>query len=124
LVLPLKERLSFAKDVLFLGHLLQAALRNILGTHIKQAGSLVAPERLRFDFTHFAHIDPEILEKIELWINRSIRKNLPVETQEMPLIQAIKSGAIAIFEEKYADMVRVVSIAGFGLRATSKSGHK
>ena len=93
-------------------HLLQAALRNILGTHIKQAGSLVAPERLRFDFTHFAHIDPEILEKIELWVNRSIRKNLPVETQEMPLIQAIKSGAIAIFEEKYADMVRVVSIAG------------
>jgi len=91
-------------------HLLQAALRKILGTHVKQAGSLVAPERLRFDFTHFTSLDLDTLEKIENLVNVAIRDNQRVEVQEMPLVDAIKAGAIAIFEEKYTDIVRVVSI--------------
>ncbi len=94
-------------------HLLQAALRQVLGTHVRQAGSLVAPDRLRFDFTHFAALDEETLTKIERIVNQAIRDNQPVETQEMPLLEAIKAGAIAIFEEKYADIVRVVAIPGW-----------
>ncbi len=94
-------------------HLLQAALRQVLGKHIKQAGSLVTPERLRFDFTHYAPVDTETLYKVERIVNQAIRDNQPVEIQEMSLLEAIKSGAIAIFEEKYADIVRVVSISGW-----------
>lgn len=94
-------------------HLLQAALRKILGSHVKQAGSLVAPEHLRFDFTHFASLDTGTLEKIEILVNAAIRDNQPVEIKEMPLVNAIKEGAMAIFEEKYADVVRVVSIPGW-----------
>ncbi len=94
-------------------HLLQAALRQVLGTHVRQAGSLVAPDRLRFDFTHFAALDEETLTKIERIVNQAIRDNQPVETKEMPLLEAIKAGAIAIFEEKYADIVRVVAIPGW-----------
>ena len=91
-------------------HLLQAVLRKVLGSHVRQAGSLVAPDRLRFDFTHYAALDLETLEKIELLVNKAIQENQPVEIKEMPMLEAIKSGAIAIFEEKYADIVRVVSI--------------
>jgi alanyl-tRNA synthetase len=91
-------------------HLLQAALRKTLGTHVKQAGSLVAPERIRFDFTHFGSLTSKVLEKIELLVNNAIRENLPVESKQMPLVEAIKSGAIAIFEEKYSDIVRVIFI--------------
>ena len=92
-------------------HLLHAALRKVLGDHIKQAGSLVAPDRLRFDFTHFSHVDPETLERIETLVNAGIRENVTVSTQEMAAEQALQSGATALFEEKYGDRVRVVSLA-------------
>ena len=91
-------------------HMLHAVLRDILGQHVKQSGSLVAPDRLRFDFTHFSQIDTPTLEKIEHHVNNGIRKNLPVVTEEMDAEKAFKSGATALFEEKYGDRVRVVSI--------------
>jgi alanyl-tRNA synthetase len=94
-------------------HLLHFALRKILGDHVKQAGSLVAPERLRFDFTHFSQPDPETLEKIETLVNEKIRENLPIQTEEMESEAAFKTGATALFEEKYGDRVRVVSLADF-----------
>ncbi|HDD35738.1 MAG TPA: alanine--tRNA ligase [Candidatus Desulfofervidus auxilii] len=94
-------------------HLLQAALRKILGVHVRQAGSLVAPERLRFDFTHYAALDSKLLEDIEMLVNKAIQENQSVEIKQMPMLEAIKSGAIAIFEEKYADIVRVVSISNW-----------
>jgi alanyl-tRNA synthetase len=93
-------------------HLLQAVLQRELGGHIKQSGSLVAPERFRFDFTHFAAITPEDLEKIELGLNTAVVENLPVETGTMSMAQALASGAMAIFEEKYGDQVRLVAIPG------------
>ena len=94
-------------------HLLHAALRNVLGTHVKQAGSVVDPNRLRFDFTHYAHTDPEELAEIEKLINEEILKNIDVHTDVMDLDQAINTGAMALFGEKYGDRVRVVSIPGF-----------
>ena len=90
-------------------HLLQAALRETLGEHVKQAGSYVGPERLRFDFTHFAQITPERLKEIEMMVNLNIQKSLPVETQILPRDEAFELGAIAIFEERYGDQVRVVT---------------
>jgi len=94
-------------------HILHAVLREVLGEHVKQAGSLVAPDRLRFDFTHFSQIDPETLTDIELRVNRRIRANVSTQTQEMEAEKAFKSGATALFEEKYGDQVRVVSMADF-----------
>jgi alanyl-tRNA synthetase len=94
-------------------HILHAALRRELGDHVKQAGSLVASERLRFDFTHFSQIDPDALERIEAFVNRRIRQNVPVNTQEMGMEEAVESGATALFEEKYGDRVRVVSLDTF-----------
>ncbi len=91
-------------------HLLQAALRRHLGDHVKQSGSLVDPERLRFDFTHFKAITPEELEAIELDLNHAIESNLPVHTDQMSMSQAMELGATALFEEKYGDNVRVVAI--------------
>ncbi|HTZ74594.1 MAG TPA: alanine--tRNA ligase [Candidatus Aquilonibacter sp.] len=92
-------------------HLLNAALRNILGTHVKQSGSLVAPNHLRFDFTHFAAVDPGELAEIEAQVNEEIRKNLEVCTDLMPIDEALASGALAFFGDKYPDAnVRVVSI--------------
>ena len=91
-------------------HLLQAALREILGEHVKQAGSYVGPERARFDFTHFARITPERLKEIEMLVNLNIQKNLPVTTRVMPRDEAFKQEAIALFEERYGDQVRVVTI--------------
>jgi alanyl-tRNA synthetase len=91
-------------------HLLQAALRNVLGDHVHQAGSLVAPDRLRFDFTHFEGIGEDRLQDIERLVNRYIRLDEPVATAEKRLEEARAAGAMALFGEKYADVVRVVSV--------------
>jgi alanyl-tRNA synthetase len=94
-------------------HILHAVLREVLGEHVKQAGSLVAPDRLRFDFTHFSTVDPETLVEIETRVNRRIRENVATHTEEMEAEAAFKSGATALFEEKYGDHVRVVSLSDF-----------
>jgi alanyl-tRNA synthetase len=92
-------------------HLVNAALRNILGTHVKQAGSLNAPERLRFDFSHFAHVDAEELRDIEQQVNDEIRLNTEIETNVTSLEEALASGALAFFGDKYPEQnVRVVTI--------------
>jgi alanyl-tRNA synthetase len=94
-------------------HLLHAALREVVGTHVKQAGSLVAPDRLRFDFTHFSGLTDRALADIESLVNRRVLENVPVETEEVPLEQGLKSGAMALFGEKYGETVRVVTIGSF-----------
>jgi alanyl-tRNA synthetase len=94
-------------------HILHAALRGTLGEHVKQAGSLVAPDRLRFDFTHFSQVDPETLERIESLVNQRIRANVPTRVEEMEAEEAFQSGAMALFEEKYGDRVRVISLEDF-----------
>ncbi|MEA2038920.1 MAG: alanine--tRNA ligase [Thermodesulfobacteriota bacterium] len=91
-------------------HLLHTALREVLGDHVKQAGSLVSPDRLRFDFSHFTQVNPESLREVERLVNRHIRDNLLVDITEMSKEEAMKSGAMAIFEEKYGDRVRLVCI--------------
>ncbi|MDY6790786.1 MAG: alanine--tRNA ligase [Thermodesulfobacteriota bacterium] len=109
-------------------HILHAVLRKVLGDHVKQAGSLVAPGRLRFDFSHFAIIDPRTLDKIESLVNQRIRENIPAHTEEMDAEEAFKTGATALFEEKYGDRVRVVSLDDFskelcGGTHTEKTGN-
>ena len=94
-------------------HLLHAALRQVLGTHVKQAGSVVDPNRLRFDFTHYAAMDRAEIEEVERLMNEQILHNLAVETDVMPLEGAIATGAMALFGEKYGDQVRVVTVPGF-----------
>ena len=94
-------------------HILHAMLRKVLGDHVKQAGSLVAPDRLRFDFTHFSQVTPEELDRIEWLVNERIRENVPVDIDEMDAEAAFQSGATALFEEKYGDRVRVISLADF-----------
>ena len=94
-------------------HLLHAALRQVLGTHVKQAGSVVEPGRLRFDFTHYAAMDRPEIEEVERLMNEQILHNVAVETNVMPLDQAISTGAMALFGEKYGDQVRVVHVPGF-----------
>jgi alanyl-tRNA synthetase len=94
-------------------HILHAILRQVLGDHVRQAGSLVAADRLRFDFTHFSQVDPAALDRIETLVNDQIRENLAAQTVEMAAEEALKSGAMALFEEKYGDRVRVVSLADF-----------
>ncbi|NLN59953.1 MAG: alanine--tRNA ligase [Deltaproteobacteria bacterium] len=91
-------------------HILQAALKAVLGDHIKQSGSLVTPDRLRFDFTHFSRIEDEDLARVERLCNRIIRRNLPVGTTVMALDEAVRAGATAVFDEKYTNEVRVVSM--------------
>jgi alanyl-tRNA synthetase len=91
-------------------HILHAVLRDVLGTHVKQAGSLVAPDRLRFDYSHFAPLTPAEIQEIEKRINSIVFRNLPVQTEVMEISDAIASGAIAFFGERYAQQVRVVSI--------------
>ncbi len=91
-------------------HLLNAALHSVLGDHVKQAGSLVNPERLRFDFTHFSRIDEHELDRIETLANEFIQANLPVKTSVLDKEQAMKTGAHAVFDEKYSDKVRVVQM--------------
>jgi alanyl-tRNA synthetase len=94
-------------------HLLHAALRRTLGDHVKQSGSLVSAERLRFDFTHFSALAGEELRKIENLVNEKIRENLPVETRVMSLEEGLREGATAIFEEKYGEKVRMVVVGEF-----------
>ena len=94
-------------------HLLHAALRQVLGTHVKQAGSLVAPDRLRFDFVHFSPITREQLDEIERIVNAQVFVNTPVQTDVKRTDEAIAGGAMALFGEKYGDTVRVVSVPGF-----------
>jgi alanyl-tRNA synthetase len=108
-------------------HILHAVLRQVLGEHVKQAGSLVAPDRLRFDFTHFSQVDAETLAEIETRVNRRIRENVPTETEEMEAEAAFETGATALFEEKYGDRVRVISLSDFskelcGGTHTAKTG--
>ena len=91
-------------------HLLQAALRNVLGDHVEQAGQLVNENHVRFDFTHFSALTPEELAQVELLVNQEILRAVPVTMQEMPIEEARKSGAMALFGEKYGDVVRVVSV--------------
>jgi len=94
-------------------HLLHASLRAILGDHVKQAGSLVSPERMRFDFTHFSPISQEELRQIETLVNEKIRENIPVQTKITTMEKGIEEGAVAIFEEKYGESVRMVTVGDF-----------
>jgi len=94
-------------------HILHRVLRDVLGDHVKQSGSLVAPERFRFDFTHFAALTEEELREIEGRVNEAIRENRPLQVRVMGFEEALRSGAVALFEEKYGDTVRLVEILDF-----------
>ncbi len=94
-------------------HLLHSALHEVLGDHVKQAGSLVTPDRLRFDYTHFSPLTERERIRIQDLVNEKIRENIPVTTQEMKIEDAMKEGAMALFGEKYGGEVRVVSVPGF-----------
>ena len=96
-------------------HLMNAALRKVLGKHVAQKGSLVAPDRLRFDFSHFEAVSAAGLERIEDEVNEQIRANRPAETTEMPLDQAIEAGALAMAGENYADQVRVLQLGDYSM---------
>ncbi|MBI4180727.1 MAG: alanine--tRNA ligase [Chloroflexi bacterium] len=113
-------------------HLLQSALRQVLGEHIQQRGSLVAPDRLRFDFSHLVALTKEEIDQVQRIVNQRIRQDLKVSAEELPYQQAIKAGATALFDEKYGDVVRVLSIGkppisaelcgGTHIRATGEIG--
>ena len=96
-------------------HLLQAALRNILGEHVHQAGQLVSPDRMRFDFAHFSAVTPEELQQIENAVNNAILSAIELDIKEMPIEEAQKLGAMALFGEKYGKVVRVVNVPGVSL---------
>jgi alanyl-tRNA synthetase len=109
-------------------HLVHAALRRVLGPHVRQQGSVVAPDRLRFDFAHHGPIDNVTLARIEEEVNTHVWENLPVETREMKYPEALAAGAMAFFTEKYGDVVRVVDIPGVSLELcggthVSATGH-
>ena len=91
-------------------HLLQSALRQVLGEHVQQRGSLVAPERLRFDFSHLTAMTQEEIKEVQRIVNEKIRQNLRVYDEETSYQKAIEEGAIALFDEKYGDVVRVMKI--------------
>ncbi|MGC9975423.1 MAG: alanine--tRNA ligase [Syntrophales bacterium] len=96
-------------------HVLNAALHRVLGDHVKQSGSLVNPERLRFDYTHFSRVSEEELDRIESIANEIIRCNVPVQTDILPREEAMKTGAHAVFDEKYGEVVRVVKMGDFSM---------
>ncbi|NUK30830.1 alanine--tRNA ligase [Parageobacillus sp. VR-IP] len=96
-------------------HLLHQALKDVLGPHVNQAGSLVAPDRLRFDFTHFGQVKPEELEQIEAIVNEKIWRSIPVDIFYKPLEEAKAMGAMALFGEKYGEIVRVVQVGDYSL---------
>ncbi len=96
-------------------HLLQKALQEVLGDHVHQAGSLVEPDRLRFDFTHFAAVTPEELDKIQTIVNDAILNGYDIDIREMPIAEARAQGATALFGEKYGDVVRVVNMGGYSV---------
>ncbi len=110
--IDLERRLDIARNHTAT-HLLHRALRNVLGEHAAQSGSLVAPERLRFDFAHLAAVTDDELRHIEDQVNAQIRADLPVQVHESSFDDAVRGGATALFGEKYGDRVRVVDIAGF-----------
>jgi len=124
-----KRRMAIARNHTTT-HLLQKALRNVLGDHVQQAGSLVEPDRLRFDFAHFAAMTPEEIAKVEKEVNDKILESIMVETMELPIEEAKKLGATALFGEKYGNIVRVVKIGDYSmefcggthLKATSQAG--
>src|SRR5690606_7728343 len=91
-------------------HILHAALRQVVGNHVRQAGSLVTPDRLRFDFTHLEALTPEQVSEVELLANRAVRDNIPVNIEYQSYEDAIAGGALAFFGDKYADTVRVVGV--------------
>src|SRR4030095_14118890 len=94
-------------------HLVHAALREVLGSHVKQAGSVVAPNYLRFDFNHYQPMTQDELKEVEQLVNEQILRNVKVDTDIMPVEDAIRAGAMALFGEKYAGMMRVLSVPGF-----------
>jgi len=96
-------------------HLLHAALRKVLGTHVSQAGSLVAPDHLRFDFSHGAQVKDREVAQIEELVNEQVQANVPVSRMEMDLDEALRMGAMALFGEKYGDRVRVIKIGDFSV---------
>jgi alanyl-tRNA synthetase len=96
-------------------HLAHAALRDIVGTHVKQAGSLVNPDRFRFDFSHYAALTPEIVRQVEDEVNDVIRQDLPIRVNVLPLDEALRRGALAFFGDKYGEQVRVVEVPGFSM---------
>ena len=96
-------------------HLLQKALRSVLGDHVHQAGSLVEPDRLRFDFTHYSALTPEEMTKVNAIVQNAVLEGYPIVTREMPIEQAKKMGATALFSEKYGDVVRVVNMGDYSI---------
>jgi alanyl-tRNA synthetase len=94
-------------------HLVHAALREVLGTHVKQAGSIVAPNYLRFDFTHYQPMTEDEVKEVERLVNEQVLRNVKVDTDVMPVEEAMRSGAMALFGEKYSGMMRVLTVPGF-----------